>query len=85
MSLILNKNRAYLSINARFTTQPGLGGRVEIVEAILDRRQRAGLQLDDLLEGFPLGWDAHKKLVNHAQRAAEWSVANSGGSPERSL
>ncbi len=28
----------------------------EIVEAILDGRQRADLQLDDLLEGFPLEW-----------------------------
>ena len=27
----------------------------EIVEAILDGRQPAELQLDDLLEGFPLG------------------------------
>jgi hypothetical protein len=30
----------------------------EIVEAILDGRQPAELQLDDLLKGFPLGWDA---------------------------
>ena len=28
----------------------------EIVEAILDGRQPAELQLDDLLEGFPLAW-----------------------------
>ena len=28
----------------------------EIVEAILDGRQPAELQLDDLLAGFPLGW-----------------------------
>lgn len=28
----------------------------EIVEAILDGRQPAGLQLDNLLEGFPLEW-----------------------------
>jgi hypothetical protein len=28
----------------------------EIVEAILDGRQRVGLQLDHLLEGFPLEW-----------------------------
>jgi hypothetical protein len=27
----------------------------EIVEAVLDGRQPAGLQLDDLLQGFPLG------------------------------
>jgi len=29
----------------------------EIVEAILDGRQPAALQLDDLLQGFPLGWE----------------------------
>jgi hypothetical protein len=28
----------------------------EIVEAILDGRQRSDLQLDNLLEGFPLEW-----------------------------
>ena len=28
----------------------------EIVEAILDGRQPTGLQLDDLLKGFPLEW-----------------------------
>jgi hypothetical protein len=28
----------------------------EIVKAILDGRQPAGLQLDDLLEGFPVEW-----------------------------
>jgi hypothetical protein len=27
------------------------------VEAILDGRQPAELQLDDLLEGFPLAWE----------------------------
>jgi hypothetical protein len=31
----------------------------EIEEAILDGRQSAGLQLDDLLEGFPLAWAQH--------------------------
>ena len=29
----------------------------EIVEAILDGRQPAELQLDDLLQGFPLDWE----------------------------
>jgi hypothetical protein len=29
----------------------------EIVEAILDGRQSAELQLDDLLEGFSLEWE----------------------------
>ena len=28
----------------------------EIVEAILDGRQPAGMRLDDLLDGFPLDW-----------------------------
>ena len=34
----------------------------ELVEAILDGRQPAELQLDDLLEGFPLEWVAQRKL-----------------------
>jgi hypothetical protein len=33
----------------------------EIVEAILDGRQPAGLQLDDLLQGFPLEWEAQRR------------------------
>jgi hypothetical protein len=32
----------------------------EIVEVILDGRQPAELQLDDLLEGFPLEWEAQR-------------------------
>ena len=32
----------------------------EIVEAILDGRQPAELQLDDLLEGFPLEWEGQR-------------------------
>ena len=34
----------------------------EIVEAILDGRQPAELQLDDLLEGFPLEWEGQRRL-----------------------
>jgi hypothetical protein len=34
----------------------------EIVEAVLDGRQPAGLQLDDLLRGFPLGWERQHVL-----------------------
>ena len=34
----------------------------EIVEAILDGRQPAELQLDDLLEGFPLEWERQPAL-----------------------
>jgi hypothetical protein len=30
----------------------------DVVEAILDGRQPDGTRLEDLLEGFPLGWDA---------------------------
>ena len=29
----------------------------DIVEAILDRRQPLGMQLEDLLEGLPVAWD----------------------------
>jgi hypothetical protein len=35
----------------------------EIVEAILDGRQPAELQLDDLLEGFPLEWEGQHLLL----------------------
>jgi len=34
----------------------------EIVEAILDGRQPAELQLDDLLEGFPPDWEGQHLL-----------------------
>jgi hypothetical protein len=39
----------------RTALDPGLRAP-EVVEAILDGRQRAELQLDELLEGFPLEW-----------------------------
>ena len=32
----------------------------EIVEAILDGRQTVGLQLDNLLQGFPLEWEEQR-------------------------
>ena len=35
----------------------------EIVEAILDGRQPAELQLDDLLEGFPLEWEGQRRSL----------------------
>ena len=35
----------------------------EIVEAILDGRQPAELQLDDLLEGFPLEWERQRQAM----------------------
>jgi len=43
----------------------------EIVEAILDGRQPAKLQLDDLLMGFPLGWDSQRNhLLIHSRQSA---------------
>ena len=44
---------SYLSRIFRLTLLPP-----EIVEAILDGRQPAELQLDELLVGFPLEWDS---------------------------
>ena len=42
----------------------------EIVEAILDGRQSAELQLDDLLDGFPLEWQGqHLRLRSLRDRA----------------
>ena len=35
----------------------------EIVETILDGRQPTELQLDDLLEAFPLQWEEQKKAL----------------------
>ena len=35
----------------------------EIVEAILDGRQPAELQLEELLEGFPLEWDQQRSTL----------------------
>jgi hypothetical protein len=35
----------------------------EIVEAILDGRQPVELQLDDLLDGFPLAWEGQRKSL----------------------
>lgn len=41
----------------------------EIVEAVLDGRQPAGLQLDDLLAGFPLEWVEQRRLGSGASEA----------------
>ena len=38
----------------------------EIVEAILDGRQPAKLQVDDLLQSFPLEWEAQAKATSIA-------------------
>jgi hypothetical protein len=35
----------------------------EIVEAILDGRQASGLQLDDLLAGYPLQWEGQRECL----------------------
>jgi hypothetical protein len=35
----------------------------EIVEEILDGRQPAGVQLDDLLSGFPLEWERQQLAI----------------------
>ena len=49
-----------------------------IVEAIVDGRQPAGLQLDHLLEGFPLGWAAQRRsLAIHAFKSHECDAAPS--------
>jgi hypothetical protein len=46
----------------------------EIVEAILDGRQGAELQLDDVLDGFPLGWERQiASLQNRKALALETS------------
>ena len=39
----------------------------EIVEAILDGRQPAELQLDDLLEGFPLEWEGQRSTLEASE------------------
>ena len=41
----------------------------EIVEAILDGQQPPELQLDDLLDGFPLEWERQQSLHTEGQAA----------------
>jgi hypothetical protein len=71
----------------------------EIVEVILDGRQPAALQLDDLLKGFPLDWEvklrqsgmaldcfAISKVAGHIgrqSRATEGAAAADGRSAAR--
>ena len=47
----------------------------EIVEAILDGRQQAELQFDDLLQGFPLGWEAQQSewVAISSPHRQEWA------------
>jgi hypothetical protein len=40
----------------------------EIVEAILDGRQRAEMGLDDMLEGFPLDWARQLQSLTQSER-----------------
>jgi hypothetical protein len=43
----------------------------EIVEAIVNGRQPAGLQLDDLMMSFPVDWQAQSNALHHnAKRPA---------------
>ena len=44
----------------------------DIVEAILDGRQPAELQLDDLLDGFPLEWGGQRQSVGDHQPSTHW-------------
>ena len=51
----------------------------EIVEAILDGRQPAALQLDDLLAGFPVDWEGQRsgpRAVQDSRRAPRCSVGH---------
>jgi hypothetical protein len=51
-------NPSYLSRVLRLTLLAP-----DIVEAILDGRQPAGLQLDDLLKPFPVEWERQRSLI----------------------
>ncbi len=59
----------------------------DIVEAILDGRQPAELQLDDLLEGLPLAWEGRKggscrsSLYDRTHLLADGIGADSGSPP----
>ena len=50
----------------------------DIVEAILDGRQPAELQLDNLLDGFPLEWEEQSEFrrrdAGRNERGAEVAV-----------
>ena len=48
----------------------------EIVEAILDGRQPAELQLDDLLDGFPVEWDGN--TASSAGNRIDWNERTRG-------
>ena len=48
----------------------------EIVEAIVDGRQPAGRQLDNLLAGFSLEWDAQRSSKHSPPNIKEHTPAN---------
>jgi len=51
-------NRGYMSRVLRLTLLAP-----DIVEAMLDGRQPAGMRLEDLLEGFPVEWEAQRDAL----------------------
>ena len=56
----------------------------EIVEAILDGRQPAEMQLDDLLKRFPLAWECSARLVDHRSLAGYSTLGDGRTLPRRS-
>jgi hypothetical protein len=48
----------------------------DIVEAILDGRQSAELQLGDLLEGFPRDWSGQQGVYRRNRRPPLWDRQN---------
>ena len=62
----------------------------EIAEAIIDGRQSAGLQLDELLEGFPLEWERQRGSLEISGSSARsllrqqslWAVTPVPASPD---
>ena len=57
----------------------------EIVEAILDGRQPVELQLDDLLQGFPLEWDRQCNVLGGRNATPEklFARCSEGLRPDR--
>jgi hypothetical protein len=51
-------NRGYMTRVLRLTLLAP-----DLVEAILEGRQPEGLRLEDMLDGFPLGWDGQRKSL----------------------
>ena len=53
----------------------------DIVEAILDGRQPVELQLDDLLQGFPLEWERQPGSLGRGGRQVEVLTATAKEGP----